>query len=178
MTLSDNIQPSGKTNRDPVAGRPLMPEGYGPPEGQGELLPWQHARERLRAARNYWIATAHPDCRPHVTPVWGVWLDNRLYFDGSPETRRGRNIAANPAIVVHLENGEDVVIVEGAARQLTSPPRTLTTRLSQGYKEKYASSGYAPEPDTWDQGGLYEMQPRKALAWTQFPNDCTRWIFS
>ena len=161
----------------PVAGRPQMPQGYGAPEGEGRLLPWRHAQERLQEARHYWICTVRPDGRPQVTPVWGVWLDNVLYFDGSPETRRGRNIAANPAIAIHLESGKDVVIVEGEAHQMKRPPRPLAQQLSTTYKAKYAALGYAPEPDTWDHGGLYAMRPRVALAWADFPFDCTRWRF-
>ena len=157
--------------------RPQMPDGYLSAAGKGTLLPWRHAQERLEEARNYWIATVRPDGRPHATPVWGVWLDDRLYFDGSPETRRGRNLAQNPAVSVHLESGDDVVIVEGEVHPLTSPPRSLTTRISKAYQSKYAASGYAPEPEQWDQGGLYEMKPRVALGWDKFPDHCTRWHF-
>ena len=48
-------------------------------------------------------------------PAWGAWVDGALYFDGSPETRRGRNLAQNSSIVVHLESGDEVVILEGEA---------------------------------------------------------------
>ena len=162
---------------EPVAGRPEVPAGYQPPGGEERLLPWQHARRRLEEARHYWVATVRPDGRPHVTPIWGVWLDDAFYFDGSPETRRHRNIAHNPAVAVHLEDGADVVIVEGVAEAVADPPRSLTERLAAAYSAKYAALGYAPEPDTWDRGGLYRMRPRKALAWTQFPDDMTRWLF-
>ena len=38
------------------------------------------ALARLRAAMSYWIATTRPDGRPHAAPVWGVWLDDALWF--------------------------------------------------------------------------------------------------
>ncbi|MDX1663614.1 MAG: pyridoxamine 5'-phosphate oxidase family protein [Candidatus Promineifilaceae bacterium] len=164
--------------REPRAERPDVPPEYRPQAGAGSLLPWPHARERLELARNYWMSTVSPDARPHATPIWGVWLDDRFYFDGSPETRRGRNISANSNVVVHLESGDDVVIVHGTARQLVSPPRPLTERVAAGYREKYAASGYSPAPEQWDGGGLYEMQPRLALAWTKFPDNMTRWRFA
>lgn len=163
--------------KTPVAGRLEVPEGYRPPGGEGRLLPWEHAQRRLEEARHYWVATVRPDGRPHVSPVWGVWLDDAFYFDGSPETRRHRNIAQNPAVAVHLEDGADVVIVEGIAEAVEKPPRSLAERLAAGYSAKYADLGYAPEPDTWDGGGLYRMRPWKALAWTHFPDDMTRWLF-
>lgn len=155
--------------------RPHMPEGYLPGEGKGTLLPWEFAQERLEAARNYWVATVRPDGRPHAVPVWGVWLDSKFYFDGSPQTRRGRNLAQNPAAAIHLESGDEVVIVEGEARQFLSPPRSLTTRLAEAYTSKY--EGYTATPDQWDQGGLYELSPRLALGWDKFPDHCTRWRF-
>lgn len=161
----------------PMAGRPHVPDGYQAPAGRQRLLPWEHARKRLEEAIHYWVATVRPDGRPHVTPIWGVWLDDAFYFDGSPETRRHRNIAHNPAVAVHLEDGADVVIVEGQATAVDDPAPTLTARLAERYGAKYASRGYAPEPDTWDAGGLYRMRPQKVLAWTTFPDDMTRWLF-
>jgi hypothetical protein len=68
----------------PQVSRPYMP-GYGiagQTEGSG-LLHWSWAAERLTAARNYWVATAWPDGRPHVMPVWGMWDDSTLWFTSS-----------------------------------------------------------------------------------------------
>jgi hypothetical protein len=57
----------------PKASRPHMP-GYGivPADSGDGLLEWAWAVERLNRSRNYWIATARPDGRPHVAPVWGT----------------------------------------------------------------------------------------------------------
>jgi len=95
-----------------------MPEGYGVPETDEGLLDWSWAVTRLESALNYWFATTRSDGRPHAMPAWAVWLDGALYFEGSPMTRRARNLAANPAVVVHLESGDDVVILEGDARDV------------------------------------------------------------
>ena len=97
--------------------RPSMPDGYGVPDTDEGLLDWSWAVERLESALNYWFATTRPDGRPHAMPAWAVWLDGGLYFEGSPLTRRARNLAANPAVVVHLESGDEVVILEGEARR-------------------------------------------------------------
>ncbi len=160
----------------PQAGRPLMPDGYGVPEHNDTVLPWSYVDERMSAARNYWIVTASTDGRPAATPVWGAWVDEKLYFDGSPETRRGRNIAQNPRVVVHLESGDQVVILEGQAQILQSAPeRSLAERVAAVYREKYAEAGYSPEATQWDQGGLMVFEPRMAMGWTKFPEDVTRW---
>src|SRR3954468_22320223 len=99
----------------PISSRPLMPDGYGVPEHDEGLLEWSWAVERLTAARNYWFCTTRPDGRPHAMPAWAAWVNGTLYFDGSPETRRGRNLAQNASIGVHLESGDEVVILEGRA---------------------------------------------------------------
>lgn len=161
----------------PQSDRPIIPDGYGVPETAKGLLPWSHVEERLVAARNYWINTANTAGRPHATPVWGVWVNGALYFDGSPETRRSRDIAVNPAVAVHLESGDDVVILEGTARDIGAPPRELAEAVSAAYCAKYAARGYAPTPEAWNEGGLCEMRPQVAFAWTQFPQNVTRWRF-
>jgi hypothetical protein len=112
-------------------------------------------------------------------PAWAVWLDGALYFEGSPMTRRARNLAANPAVVVHLESGDQVVIVEGDAHEVGKPDRPLAERLSEAFTAKYSSTKYEyrPPPEQWDRGGLWEMRPRVAFGWTDFPADTTRWQF-
>jgi nitroimidazol reductase NimA-like FMN-containing flavoprotein (pyridoxamine 5'-phosphate oxidase superfamily) len=176
--MSDQYQ--SRQPHTPTAGRPYMPANYHIPATEAGTLPWRHARARLEHARIYWIATTRPDGRPHVTPVWGIWVDDRLYFDGNPQTRRGRNLAANPALVAHIESGgdgKDVVIVEGDAHEIQQPDHATTSRVALAYAAKYAAEGYAPGPDMWDSGGLYALRPRVAFAWTDLSKDATRWQF-
>ena len=81
----------------PSAGRPHMP-GYDLPaadSGRG-VMPWSWAAERLVGAHNYWLATSWPDGRPHVMPVWGVWLDTAFWFSCAGTARKARNLAADP----------------------------------------------------------------------------------
>src|SRR5207302_7821785 len=94
---------------DPEPSQPRMFGGHLEPV----RLPWKWATERLSRARNYWIATTRQDGQPHSRPVWGVWLDDAFYF--STGSLAAQNLAANPAITVHLESGSEVVIIEGAA---------------------------------------------------------------
>jgi nitroimidazol reductase NimA-like FMN-containing flavoprotein (pyridoxamine 5'-phosphate oxidase superfamily) len=164
----------------PHASRPSMPDGYGVPETDEGLLEWSWAAERLEAALNYWFATTRPDGRPHAMPAWAVFLDGTLYFEGSPRTRRARNLAENAAVVVHLESGDEVVILEGEAREVGKPERALAERLSAAFTSKYGTTRYEyrPPPEQWDTGGLWSMRPRVAFGWSDFPADTTRWQFS
>src|SRR5438034_9373285 len=109
---------------EPRVTRPVMPDGYGVPEQDDGLLPWNWAVDRLERTRLYWFSTVRADGRPHAMPAWAVWLDGVLYFEGSQLMRRARNVAANPAIVVHLESADEVVILEGEALPAGRPERT------------------------------------------------------
>ena len=110
--------------RRPVsaAGRPRFPRAYGIPAAEDGLLPWSWAGERLDGSRNYWVATTKPDGAPHAMPVWGLWLDGAFVFSTSPESRKGRNLARDPRVVVHVESGEEVVVLEGPSTD-RSPAR-------------------------------------------------------
>jgi hypothetical protein len=158
--------------RQPLITRPRFPNGYlTDPKG---LLPWSHVERKLTEAKNYWLCTVRPNGHPHAVPKWGVWVDGRLYFDGSPETRHARNIAENPNVSVHLESGDEAIILDGTARAHPKPAPELGEKLARAYSAKYGDLGYAPEPDQWDNGGLYEVTPYTALAWTKFTDDPTK----
>lgn len=163
----------------PRPDRPTLPEGYGLPGTSEGLLGWSQVEPRLREAQHYWLASVRPDGRPHSVPRWGVWLEGRFWYDGAPSTRHTRNVEANPAVTLTLESGTEVVIVEGDSRATRADPEDLGARLSQAFT-KYADAGYAPGPDSWageDGGGLRVITPHRALAWFDFPTDCTRFTF-
>ena len=154
--------------------RPHFPQGY--IDNAKDFVAWSHVEQRLSTAENYWICSVRPDGRPHAIPKWGVWLDGKLYFDGSPQTRSARNLAANPAVTVHRESGRDVVIVDGYVREVIEPPLGLAEQLAQRYKDKYTTFGYAPAVDTWKSGGLFEVTLHTVIAWTQFTDNPTKFI--
>ena len=175
--MADKKKASKKKSSDqqagPIASRPYMP-GYGVPKDKKGLLPWSHVSERMNEAIHYWVSTVSPDGRPHSTPVDGLWIDDRLYFGGSPKIRRNRNLTENPAVCINLGNALDVVILHGDAQELHAPDSALVTRMIEASKKKY---GYGPRPEDIGKGGVYVFRPRMVLAWKQFPKDATRWRF-
>ncbi len=170
--MSDETRQAGRPT--PKAERPHMPEGYGVPATDEGLLPWSHVDERLERARNYWVITARKDGRPHAIPIWGAWVDGAVYFEGGTDTRWARNIAENPEVVVHLESGDDVIILEGTVERIV-PDMALATKLSEAYGAKY--EGYKPTPEQFTENPINRVHPRKALAWSQFPTHATRFRF-
>lgn len=123
-------------------------------------------------ARNYWLATARADGRPHVTPVWGAWVEGALYLDGHPATHWMRNLAANPALSVHLESGDDVVILEGVAEDVVTDA-ALGARIVAAWDAKYGR--LHPDPA---ERGIVRVRSRSVRAWsTASLEDGTRWQF-
>ena len=93
-----------------------------------DTLSWAEVAARLAPARNYWLCTVMPSGAPHAAPVWGVVTGGTLYLYSERRTVKARNLAADPRVVVHLESGEDVLIVRGTAEDLgalASLPRWL-----------------------------------------------------
>ncbi len=147
-------------------------------ESGAGLLSWKHVAERMAAAKSYWVATSGAAGRPHCMPVWGVWTEREFVFSTSPVSRKARNLATNPYAVVHLESGDQVVVVEGPVREVRD--EQALQQFLDAYNPKYA----------WDfrleqltRGGVYAVQPRKAFAWLgsrgeDFSGTATRWLFA
>lgn len=101
----------------PLAARPHMP-GYGlrpGNEGTG-LLPWSWALGRLRDSHDYWLSTRRPDGRPHLMPVWALWLQDALWFSCSAASRKAANLAAEPRCSLSTDDALNPVVVEGTAQ--------------------------------------------------------------
>jgi hypothetical protein len=170
--LSELRQPNERT--EPRSGRPHMP-GYGIADAEAGdgLLPWSWAEERLTAAHNYFVATMRPDGAPHVMAVWGVWLDGVFVFSTGRQSRKARNLAADKRCTVCTERADEVVIVEGAAEEMTHPE--LLVPFAAAYKAKY---DWELDPGL---GPIFAVRPRRAFGFIEhsdrFTGTATRWLF-
>ncbi len=133
------------------------------------MLPWEWAVERLERSRNYWICTTRGDGSPHAAPVWGLWWDDAVVFGTNPESRKGRNLARDPRVTIHLESGDEVVILEG---EIERAP--IDDPIADAYDAKY---GFRPDPRA---GAWYWLRPKRAHTWLEhdYPNTATRFDFS
>jgi nitroimidazol reductase NimA-like FMN-containing flavoprotein (pyridoxamine 5'-phosphate oxidase superfamily) len=150
-----------------------MPGDYLTPK----RLAWPWAESRLAESRNYWITTVCADGLPHARPVWGVWLEGRLYFSSGSRIRA--HLERSPAVSVNLESGDECVILEGSATLVQD--EALTRRIVAAYNEKYH----------WDleakPGEFFEARPRVVFGWlcdgtgrdggALFSQTATRWRF-
>ncbi len=151
--------------------------GYGIEASVAGMLPWAWATERLARSRNYWVATTRPDGRPHSAAVWGLWLDDEFLFSSAASSRKARNLARDPHVVITTEGADEAVIVEGVAS--TSDDKALLRRFIDEYKRKY----------DWDlsgdEGAIFVVRPERAFGFIgtqdnpagRFTDTATRWVF-
>jgi len=77
-------------------------------------------------------------------------------------------------VSIHLDSGDDVVIVEGEAVEVSLSDKPVVAKLDAASKKKYKMPlMIMPE------SVLYAVKPRVVLSWTEkdFPNNATRWEF-
>ena len=156
----------------PVARPERGPKEYAFPTTDEHLLAWEDAESRLTEARHYWLATTNPDGRPHVRPVWGVWVDGCFYFDGHPHTRWARNLARDPRSSIHLDGGVNVLIVEGVGEDVERTDHELGGRIATSWESKYGR--LVPDPAAH---GIFRLTPHSARGWSEDLKDGTVWIF-
>jgi nitroimidazol reductase NimA-like FMN-containing flavoprotein (pyridoxamine 5'-phosphate oxidase superfamily) len=154
----------------PKADRPFAP-GYGivgAEDGKG-LLPWDWVARKMKNCRTFWLATIHAGRRPHVMPVWGVWLDDAFFFSTGRKSRKGQNLAANPACTVANDDGQEAVIVEGLATQTDNAAEQ--ERVAIAYKKKYKM-----DPRSMGEP-IFRVQPSRVFGFVErtFPQSATRW---
>jgi PPOX class probable F420-dependent enzyme len=154
--------------------RPGLHPSYGISTDEEGLLPWSWVSEQMEGSRNYWVGTTRPDGRPHAMPVWGVWLEDTLFFSTGDGSVKARNLAADPRVAVHLESGDEAVMLEGSAERASLDP-DVHGRVVAAYGAKYdMMPDDLPGPDGW-----YILRPAVVFAWQErdFPRTATRWRF-
>jgi Pyridoxamine 5'-phosphate oxidase len=156
---------AGDPVRSSVYARPDLDLGGGRRSagGRAHLLAWHHDRVG----------------RPHAAPVWGVVTGGTLYLYSERRTVKARNLAVDPRVVLHLESGEDVLIVYGVAEDLGAPGDvpSVVAALAAKYTRP-EDRQYLPDADPGFDV-VYALRPRSALAWRldDYTASQRRWSF-
>ncbi|MDT7726802.1 MAG: hypothetical protein QOI21_3378 [Actinomycetota bacterium] len=152
--------------------------GYGIlPAGEGSgLLPWSWAQARLEDSHDYWLSTVTPGGRPHLMPVWAVWLDSAVWFSSSLKSRKIRNVLAGSDVSIATGDPLSPVVVEGTARVVTDTPsiqRFLDT-MNAKYSTDYGLEFLDPAANS-----VAVVNPRWAFGLSEhdFGGSPTRWEF-
>jgi len=99
----------------------------------------------------------------------GVWLDDAFFFSTGRKSRKGQNLAANPACTIANDDGEEAVVVEGLAIQVEDA--TALERIATAYQKKY-------KMDPRDMGEpIFRVKPSRVFGLVEktFPQSATRW---
>ena len=164
-------RPATTAKSQPKADRPFAP-GYGivgAEDGRG-LFPWAWVTKKMNTCRTFWLATIHASHgRPHVMPVWGVWLDDAFFFSTGRKSRKGQNLAANPACTIANDDSEEAVIIEGMATQAEDV--AALERIATAYKKKYKM-----DPRSMGEP-IFRVKPSRVFGFVErtFPQSATRW---
>lgn len=130
------------------------------------------------------LGTVRPDGRPHLTGVGARWYEGDVYFLSGSDTRKSRNLAANPAatIAMRLGNGLDLTL-EGEAAPVDDPAILAAVGAlvrRSGWSVEVTAGGFAAPfgpkiggPPPWP---LYRFVVHTAIA--QGGAGATRWRFA
>jgi hypothetical protein len=173
------------TSQEPVEVTNLDRYGYPP-------LPWSRPRDLLATTSTssdspltFFLGTSRPDGRPHAAGVGAVWSDGDLYFTSGPQTRKARNLAANPACTISVKLADIDLVAEGEAARVTD--RATLEQVAALYHaggwpaevagEAFTAPFSAPSagPPPWH---LYRFRFHTAVGVaTAEPHGATRWRF-
>jgi F420H(2)-dependent biliverdin reductase len=101
--------------------------------------------ERLRTERNVWLATVRPDGSPHLTPIWFVWVDSKMWVCTTALAVKTRNVRKNPRVMISLESGDDPLVGEGTVFVVDVP---FPNDVVEAFSEKFQWDLHDPtDPD-------------------------------
>ena len=120
---------------------------------------WRAIEARLGREMAIWLATVRGDGRPHLVPVWFIWLDEKIYLATGSETQKYANMYHNQSIALSLPDSASVVIIEGEAHVAD---RNTVDRLADYFYHKYEWDFRYDETAVWR---LIEITPHKIMAW-------------
>jgi len=113
---------------------------------------------RLQTDRNVWLSTTRPNGKPHLIPIWFIWLNERFYICTESKSVKIRNLRHNAGVCVALEDGNKPVIAEGQATLIEGAfPEDVTKAFISKYNWDISSD---PGHHT-----LIEIVPEKWLKW-------------
>ncbi|GCE26129.1 hypothetical protein KDA_16130 [Dictyobacter alpinus] len=128
-----------------------------------------HIDQRLRQELIIWLGSVKSNGRPHLVPVWFLWDGSQIIILSQPGNQKIRNIQHNAHVSLALEtvnDGEDIIVIEGDAQLVDSP---LDEKTIQDYATKYAPKlqgmGWNIETMSKDYSQVITIKPTKFLSW-------------
>jgi len=128
-------------------------------------IAWAAVEARLAATRSMILSTTRPDGRPHALPTWFWWDDGRLYFVTARTTQKARNLAHERWVAAHFGDGDDVLLVEGAAAIVKDV--AYQRAVDRAYGAKYVDPVSGQRASIFDNplDDLYRVDVERVVTW-------------
>ena len=155
-----------------------------------DAIPWNRPLDLLDGGAFHdgapaFLGTVRPDGRPHSARIGAAWYDGNVYFQTGQQTRKARNLEANPACTLSTSlTGIDLVF-EGLAERITDGPTLEAVAAAwreggwaaevsgDGIVAPYNAPGTGPAP--WQ---VYRVATHTVFGVaTAEPYGATRWQF-
>ncbi len=120
---------------------------------------WRAIEARLGRESEIWVATVRADGRPHLVPVWFIYIDQKIYFCTGTETQKWLNLLHNQQISLALHDPNKVVMIEGEAHAVG---QQVSLQMVDHFFDKYEWDFSADKTAQWR---VVEVTPHKVLAW-------------
>jgi general stress protein 26 len=106
-----------------------------------------------------WMATVRADGRPHLVPLWFVWLEGKIYVSTGDDTQKFANMRHNQSVALSLPDTDSVIIIEGEAHVAD---RSTVDTVADYFFHKFEWDFRYDDAADWH---LIEITPHKILAW-------------
>ncbi len=114
-----------------------------------------------------------PDGRPHVVPLWFVWLEDAVFVSCRQGSRVWRNVMRDPWVVLQFDRGRawnELAggLVHGRAESLV-PEQPEARRPLSAWFEKYRGAlggdGFTRYAEDVPRPGLLRVHPDRVITW-------------
>jgi PPOX class probable F420-dependent enzyme len=121
----------------------------------------------LTEQRTIRLATATPNGRPHVVPLWFVWVDRTIFMNSTLGNVTVRNLERNPAATGAVDDGDTYdqlrgVLIEGSIERADDDPRLDT--VMHRWSEKYMGGNPLPYA-RWRNRAWFRLVPDRFTSW-------------
>jgi general stress protein 26 len=138
-------------------------------------LTWSSVDRRLRCMREIWVATADAESRAHAVPVWFWWDGAAVFFTTKAASRKARNLAHQPEVVLLNGDGSDPIIIDGRAERIDDQEEL--GRIDAAYADKYVAPESGERATIFVEGDVVlRVRPRRVQAWA-YANVGTRTVW-
>ncbi len=121
--------------------------------------------ELLGGARTIHVATVDAGGRPHVTPLWFVWLEGDIWVNSLIKSRRTSDLRAGSPVAVCADDGEAYAELRGAVlrgRFVEAGDSAPLDRAERAFAAKYFGGSDIPRlrSHAW-----FRLAPESIASW-------------